>query len=239
MNLIIDIGNTRAKAFAFEGDRIADSMATGHRLTGLADFARRTGCTRGIYSSVGHIPEEGYEEMGRLDFALVQLTGETPVPVNIKYHTTETLGADRIAAIVGARTLQPEGYLLVIDSGTCITYEFLDSENNYLGGNIAPGLGLRLRSMHEHTALLPLISAEGEVPEMGYDTETALRSGVVRGIKYEIEGYIRHFQQEYPQISVFLTGGDIKYLDMSPKSSIFVDDFIVPRGLNKILQYNE
>lgn len=238
MNLIIDIGNTRAKAFAFEGDDIVESMATDHKLTGLVEFAQRTGCTRGIYSSVAHIPEEGYKALESLGFPLLQLTGQTPVPVKIKYHTTETLGADRIAAIMGARTRQPEGELLVIDSGTCITYEFLDAENNYIGGNISPGLRLRLLAMHEHTALLPLISGEGEAPELGYDTATALRSGVVWGMTYEIEGYIRRFQKKYPQISVFLTGGDAQKLDISQDCCIFADDFIVPRGLNAVLEYN-
>ena len=131
------------------------------------------------------------------------------------------------------------GELLVIDSGTCITYDFLDAENHYQGGNIAPGLRLRLMAMHEHTALLPLIDGDGEAPELGYDTATALRSGVVWGIKYEIEGYIRRFRRKYPHVSVFLTGGDIKKLRISTKSSIFADDFLVPRGLNQILDYNE
>lgn len=239
MKLIIDIGNTRAKLFAFDGDRIAESIATDHRLTGLVEFARRTGCDRGIYSTVAHIPEEGYEALGALGFPMLQLTGQTPVPVNIMYHTTETLGADRIAAIVGARSMKADGPLLVIDTGTCITYDFLDADNHYLGGNIAPGLELRLKAMHEHTALLPLISREGEAPELGYDTATALRSGVVWGMKHEIEGYIHHFRAKYPSLSVFLTGGDIKQLRISRESCIFADDFIVPRGLNTILAYNE
>lgn len=253
MNLIIDIGNTRAKAFAFEGDEIVESMATDHKLTGLVEFAQRMGCRQGIYSSVAHIPREGYEALESLGFPMLQLTGQTPVPVNILYHTTETLGADRIAAIMGARTLQKTGHLLVIDSGTCITYEFLDAENNYMGGNISPGLDMRLRAMHEGTALLPLIDREGEAPEMGYDTATALRSGVVWGIKYEIEGYIRQFCKNYSPVSVFLTGGNVKILGISKESCIFapestigscqdstilVDDYLVARGLNAILAYN-
>ena len=239
MKLIIDIGNTRAKVFAFEGGNIVEHFATDHKLTGVLEFAKRMGCRQGIYSSVARIPEEGRRVLESLPFAIRQLTGETPVPVGILYHTTETLGADRIAAIVGARTLMPEGDLLVIDTGTCITFDFLDSDNHYLGGNISPGLGLRLRAMHEHTALLPLIEGEGETPELGYDTATALRSCVVWGMKYEIEGYIRRFRRKYPHVSVFLTGGDTKKLGISTKSSIFADDFIVPRGLNTILDYNE
>mgnify|MGYP002622435761 CR=1 FL=1 len=243
MNLIIDIGNTRAKAFAFEGEQIVDGMTTDHKLTGLVEFAQRLKCQRGIYSCVAHLPEEGLKTLDSLDINMLQLTGQTPIPVEIMYHTTETLGADRIAAIAGARALQPEGELLVIDSGTCITFDFLDAANHYIGGNISPGLGLRLRAMHEHTALLPLIDGEGEAPELGYDTATALRSGVVWGMKHEIEGYIRQFRKKYPCVSVFLTGGDIKKLALgianSSKSRIFADDFIVPRGLNTILAYNE
>ena len=238
-NLIIDIGNTRAKVFAFEGGKIVDGMTTDHNLTGVGEFARRTGCQRGIYSCVAHLPEEGRKVLAGLGFPMMELTGQTPVPVQIMYHTTETLGADRIAAIMGARELMPEGDLLVIDTGTCITFDFLDHENHYRGGNISPGLGLRLRAMHEGTALLPLIDREGESPELGYDTATALRSGVVWGMKYEIEGYIRRFRRKYPCVSVFLTGGDVKNLGISVKSRTFADDFIVPRGLNHILEYNK
>lgn len=239
MKLIIDIGNTRAKVFAFEGKKIVEGFSTNHKLEGVKDFARKTNCDRGIYSSVAHLPEEGHKVLNTLGFKMLQLTGQTPVPVEIMYHTTETLGADRIAGIAGARALKPEGELLVIDSGTCITYDFLDGENHYLGGNIAPGLRLRLQAMHEHTALLPLIDGEGEAPELGYDTATALRSGVVWGMKYEIEGYIRRFRRKYPHVSVFLTGGDVKKLGISTKYRIFADDFLVPRGLNQILDYNE
>ena len=239
MNLVIDIGNTRAKAFAFEGGEIADSLVTDHRLTGLVEFARRTGCRQGIYSTTAHIPDEGRRVLDGLGFEMMQLTGRTRVPVDIMYHTTETLGADRIAAIVGARTLQPQGDLLVIDTGTCITIDILDGKDHYPGGNISPGLEMRLKAMNKWTAALPLIGREGETPELGYDTATALRSGVVWGMRYEIEGYIRAFRQKYPRLSVFLTGGDAKKLDISPKFINFADDFLVPRGLNQILNYNQ
>ena len=244
MNLIIDIGNTRAKAFVFEGNRIVEGLATDHTLKGIADLAQRTGCQRGIFSSVAYIPEEGTKALASMGFPILQLTGQTPTPIRILYRTKETLGADRIAGIMGARLLKPEGDLLVIDAGTCITFDFLDSENYLRGGNISPGLGLRLRAMHDGTALLPLIEGDGEAPELGFDTATAMRSGVVWGMKYEIEGYIRHFGQEYPDISVFLTGGDIKKLGISKENCNFASDFrtddlLVPRGLNYILNYNQ
>ena len=239
MNLVIDIGNTRAKVFAFDGTEPVETLITDHTLSGVHDFAQKWNCQCGIYSTTARMTTEGLRELEMLPFPIMRLTGQTPVPVNVTYHTKDTLGADRLAAIVGARTLQPEGNLLVIDSGTCLTYDFLDAEDHYRGGNISPGLQLRLQAMHEHTALLPLIDREGDAPQLGYDTETALRGGVVWGLTHEIEGYIAYFTEKYPRISVFLTGGDAKNLPISAKYRIFADDFIVPRGLNTILRYNQ
>ena len=105
-------------------------------------------------------------------------------------------------------------------------------------GNIAPGMQMRLHALHEYTVRLPLVQAEGEVPGLGYNTETAIRSGVLRGMKYEIEGYIKSMRAKYPHLLVFLTGGDKINFDTNIKNSIFADKFIVPRGLNKILDYN-
>ena len=238
MRLIIDIGNSRAKVAAFEGGEPVELFVTDHSLKGLREFAWRTGCQNGIFSTTARMTEEGIKELESVGFPIMQLTGETRVPVEVTYHTKETLGADRIAGIVGARSLKPEGNLLVIDSGTCLTIDFLDAENHYQGGNISPGVEMRLRAMHEGTALLPLIDREGEVPKLGYDTATALRSGVIIGMTHEIEGYIRQFREKYPQLSVFLTGGDAFHIDMSEENCIFADKFLVLRGLNHILAYN-
>ena len=141
--------------------------------------------------------------------------------------------------MIGASSLKPNSDLLIIDAGTCITYEVIDARGNYWGGNIAPGMQMRLRALHEFTARLPLVEAEGEVPGMGYNTETAIRSGVLRGMKYEIEGYIKSMRSKFPHLQVFLTGGDHINFDTNIKNSIFSDRYLVPRGLNKILDYNE
>ena len=117
--------------------------------------------------------------------------------------------------------------------------DYIDAHGNYWGGNIAPGMHMRLNALHEHTARLPLVSAEGVVPGMGYDTETAIRSGVLRGMKYEIEGYIRSMRRKYPELVIFLTGGDKINFDARVKNIILADEYIVPRGLNRILDYNE
>lgn len=239
MNLIIDIGNTRAKLFAFDGDQLEDHIMCGHDLSEIHHFIEKNGCKRGILSTTAGLTKEAKQRIEELPFELLQMTGQTPTPVRVEYRTPQTLGTDRLAAIVGAQAMRPDSDIFVIDCGTCVTYDFLDANGCYKGGNISPGLEMRLTALHQQTARLPQVDAEGDVPEMGYDTATAIRSGVIWGLRHEINGYIGRFKQKFPSLSVFLTGGDAKKLDMSEESCIFADNFIVPRGLNRILNYNK
>lgn len=165
-------------------------------------------------------------------------SGVTRVPIINKYSTPLTLGSDRLAAVVGANWLQPGRDVLVIDIGTCVTFDFINSSGEYLGGNISPGPTMRLKALNHFTARLPLVERRGDTPDFGTDTTTAIRSGVMNGIKYEIEGYIHSFLAKYPQLFVYLTGGVHLNLQFSENLSIFADDFIVPKGLNRILEYN-
>lgn len=239
MKLIIDIGNTVAKLVAFDGDEPIEEIRTSNdSLSALGAFAAKYAFTHGIVGTVKELTAEAEEQLHNLHIPILRFSHETPVPITNRYRSPKTLGADRLAAAVGARSLKPGKDLLIIDAGTCITYEVIDAKGNYWGGNIAPGMQMRLRALNEFTAKLPLVSAEGNVPGMGYDTETAIRSGVLRGMKYEIEGYIRSMRSKYPKLLVFLTGGDKINFDATIKSIIFADKFIVPRGLNKILDYN-
>ena len=139
---------------------------------------------------------------------------------------------------MGAYTQHPGHDLLIVDAGTCLTYEFIDRKGHYKGGCISPGLQMRLKALRAFTAKLPLIDSEGPHPEVGYDTETCIRSGVIQGMKFEIEGRIKYFQEKYPDLLVFLTGGDIFNFDSKIKNLIFADKYIVPRGLNRILAFN-
>lgn len=239
VNLIIDIGNTVAKLVAFDGDEPIEEIRTANdTLEALPDFARRHHFEHGIVATVRDITPQAEAQLQALPCPMLRFDSSTPVPCINRYHTPQTLGADRLAAVIGAATLKPGKDLLIIDAGTCITYEIMDAQGNYWGGNIAPGMHMRLRALHEFTARLPLVSAHGEVPGMGYDTETAIRSGVLRGMKYEIEGYIRSMRKKYPHLLVFLTGGDEINFDTAIKSIIYADKYIVPRGLNRILAYN-
>ena len=240
MKLIIDIGNTVTKMVVFRGDEPVDELRVeGGTLSGLSAFADRPGLRSGIVGAVRDLTADEEAALASLDFPLLRLTPDTPVPITNRYRTPGTLGSDRLAAVVGASSLKPGKDLLIIDAGTCITYEVIDARGNYWGGNIAPGMHMRLRALHDFTGRLPLVEADGEVPGMGYDTETAIRSGVLRGMKYEIEGYIKSMRSKFPHLLVFLTGGDNISFDPGIRNIVFSDRFIVPRGFNRILDYNE
>ena len=145
---------------------------------------------------------------------------------------------DRIAAAVGAWARFPGSDLLVIDAGTAITIDLVRADHTYLGGNISPGTSMRFRALHEFTANLPLVKTEGRPGMMGEDTGSAIRSGVVRGIVFELQGYINEQKIRYPDLKVVMTGGDAKIFEKMLKNTIFVDSNLNLYGLQRILEYN-
>ena len=241
VNLIIDIGNTCAKLVCFDGDDVIEEQRIDegeHHL--LTAFCQKYPFEKGIYSTVADISRDFEDMILHLPFPMMKLeSGVTPVPIINKYLTPKTLGSDRLAAAVAAAWLQPGHPVLIIDVGTCITYDFVNAAGEYKGGNISPGPTIRFRALNQFTDRLPFVDREGVTPPMGNTTITAIRSGVIRGVKYEIEGYVRRFLSKYPDLYVYLTGGVHLGMRFREKFPIFADDFIVPRGLNRILQYNE
>ena len=201
----------------------------------LEEWAKEFTVKRIIISSVIEMNEEQINMFKVFGCPIVWFNNSTPCPLKIKYGTPGTLGPDRIAAAVGAWDEAPGRNILVIDAGSAITYDIVDNKGNFLGGNIAPGIKMRLRSLHEFTDRLPMVVKDGDVPFIGYDTETAIRSGVITGICHEIEGYIRAAREKFGEVFVFLTGGDGISLKNNIKSSIFADKFLVAKGLNRIL----
>ena len=240
MNLIIDIGNTCVKLVCFNEGKVVEEQRTDKDdAVALQSFCSRYPFSRGICSSVSDISEEYSAALSSLPFSMMEFkSGITRVPIINKYNTPLTHGSDRLAAVVGANWLQPGRDVLVIDIGTCVTFDFINSIGEYLGGNISPGPTMRLKALNHFTARLPFVERRGDTPDFGTDTTTAIRSGVMNGIKYEIEGYIHSFLAKYPQLFVYLTGGVHLNLQFSENLSIFADDFIVPKGLNRILEYN-
>ncbi|MBO4802407.1 MAG: type III pantothenate kinase [Bacteroidaceae bacterium] len=239
MNLIIDIGNTRTKLVAFQdGTPTEECIAEGSDLGGLADFVKKYPFKAAILCSTVDLGTAAEQHLAALPCPLLRFTPATPTPLQNRYRSPQTLGSDRLAAAVGAWTLRPGRNLLIIDAGSCITFDLVTADGAYLGGNISPGLHARLRAIDDYFPRLPLVEAEGPTPELGYDTETAIRAGVIEGMRHEIEGYIRHFNVKYDGLLVFLTGGDQLNFDKTIKSAIFADHFMVPRGLDAILAYN-
>ena len=239
MNLIIDIGNTVAKIALFEGEELLEvSYDSNRTLASLPEVCRRHPVGRAIVATVINLTDEVEARLDELPCPLLRLGADTPLPLENLYETPRTLGYDRMAAAVGAAGIFPGRDLLVIDAGTCITYEFVDAAGRYHGGNISPGLQMRFKALSHFTARLPLVEAEGRLLPMGKDTETAIRAGVLRGIGYEMQGYIREMRTKYPELLVFLTGGDEFSFDTNLKSIIFADKFLVLKGLNRILIYN-
>ena len=241
MNLTVDIGNTCTKLVAFDGQEPVDEMRMDDgEAYKFGAFCSKHDFTRGIFSSVVCLSREMEEALSALPFPMMRLqSGITPVPIDNKYKTPLTLGTDRLAAVVGAHFRQRGHDALVIDIGTCITYDFVTAAGEYLGGNISPGPTIRLKALHNFTASLPMVERKGYTPLLGDSTETAMRSGVMRGVVYEVESYIRDFILKYPNLFVYLTGGVHLDLQIPEKKCIFADNFIVPYGLNRILLYNE
>ncbi len=239
VNLIIDIGNTVAKIAAFDGKTLVEVLYDSNcTLEHLPRFCERYSFEKAIVATVIDVDGQVHECLDKLSFPVLWLDEKTLLPVENLYDTPHTLGYDRIAAVVGANEQYPGRDILVVDAGTCITYEFIDAAARYHGGNISPGMQMRFKALHQFTARLPLVSAEGALLPMGKDTDTAIRAGVLRGIEYEIAGYIKAMKYKYPELLVFLTGGDDFSFDTNLKNIIFADRFLVLKGLNRILNYN-
>ena len=239
VNLIIDIGNTVAKLAVFDGDEQIEVLrGSNHSLDCMKILCHKYKIDKCIIASVITLSNTIKRQLSGVDFPVLELTHETPVPIINKYRTPSTLGMDRLAAVVGANYLMPDRDILVIDAGTALTFEFIDANATYWGGNISPGIYTRFKSLSACCDKLPLIEKGGELPDIGYNTETAIRAGVIKGIEFEIKGYISEMQKKYPGLLVFLTGGDKFSFDTKLKSIIFADRFLVLKGLNRILNYN-
>lgn len=240
MNLTIDIGNTRMKVAVFDGDRLVveqgfEESDPRH----IRHMVERYRPERIAHCTVAAENPAINAVLDDLGLPVLHVTGCTPAPVSVGYRTPHTLGADRLAAVVGAAALQPNTDLLVIDAGTCITYDFITADGHYLGGNISPGVEMRLEALHARTARLPRIEADGDTPDVGYDTTTAIRAGVVRGIGYELQGCIRHWQKRHARLKIFLTGGDRYAFSDAVRVNLLTDSHLVARGLNRLLQYQQ
>jgi len=168
----------------------------------------------------------------------IKLGTETLIPIQNLYETPETLGKDRLAAAVGANELFPDQNLLIIDAGTAITYDLVSEKNEFIGGNISPGLSMRFRALNQFTGKLPLLEYNDDFQVIGRNTNDAIRAGVQNGILYEISHTIDLFNRNYQNLQIIMTGGDSNFFAGKLNYSIFVHFNITLIGLNRILEYN-
>lgn len=239
MNLCIDRGNTRTKVAVFDGDvLVSDYVCDVFTTSELEAVLHRFSITNSILSDVSVADEDLERALRQQTDNHIYLDHTVKLPVVNLYETPETLGKDRIAAVVGAVTLKPKSDILVVDAGTAITYDFVDANGVYHGGNIAPGIEMRLKSLHAFTGRLPLVSVNEIKQFPGKNTVDAMLSGAVFGSLFEIQGYFEALKIKYPELSIFLTGGDIKYFVSKLKSPIFAEKNLVLTGLNRILEFN-
>lgn len=239
MNLIIEQGNTTTKVALFDNGYLkASFIYDDFNVADIASLFLDYDLRYGIMSTV---TETNHELLSFLEGRLkhfILLDETVSLPIKIQYQTPDTLGKDRLAAVVGAHYLKPGEDILVIDAGTAITYDLIEATGIYPGGNISPGMTTRFKALNHFTKRLPLTSETAIIPLIGNSTETAIQAGVVHGICYEMDGYINDLRLKYSKLLVFLTGGHANYFAKRLKNIIFANINLVLVGLNRILEYN-
>jgi len=243
MNLIIDIGNTATKVEIFENDKSVQSgLFALPVLQDIIDFLTKNDNFRkldaAIISTVAHLPEDMVGFLSK-NFKCFIFDHNTKIPITNAYTTPDTLGKDRLAAAVGAYHIFPDSNTLVIDCGTCIKYDFINSKNSYLGGAISPGIEMRFKALHTFTEKLPLINYQNIDYYTGNTTEASILSGVINGTTLEIEGMVDKYKNKYKNLNIILSGGTKNYFEKKLNFSIFAVPNIVTFGLNYVLNYNK
>jgi len=241
MNICIDQGNSRTKVALFADDgRLVKALV--YKSFTSPDVERLFSLyplSDSIVSSVVNIEPSLVNTLQRLSRRFVLFDHLTPVPIVNDYESPETLGLDRLAAAVGAVSLCPDRDLLIIDAGSAITYDVVTADGHYQGGNIAPGLKMRFHILHQRTKKLPLVEADeqGLIPLFGRNTRDAILAGVVRGIGFEVKGYIRTLTERGNEPVVFLTGGNAPFIRQQVQQPLRQEPNLVLIGLNAILNY--
>ena len=240
MNLIIDIGNTLTKFSVFNRDEILITVPVDEFTQQNIYLLKKEyeGLDNAIVSATKNYSDELKNALQQNFKQFIELSAATPLPVKNRYETKNSLGKDRIAAAVGAFHLYTKTNVLVIDAGTAITYDLINKNGEYLGGNISPGIDMRFKALNQFTDKLPLISQKENSKLFGTSTESAIRAGVQNGVVFEVDKAIDTFKEFYNNLKVIITGGNAEFFEKRLKNSFFVHFNLIAMGLNRILQYN-
>jgi len=241
VNLVIDLGNTRAKLALFEGKVLKEQFSFEPRIS-LAQlqkvFKSHTGINKTIVSSViNHSKDISNFLSNHTQHILFD--SNTKIPVQNKYASPETLGKDRLAAAIGAYSMYKNTTVLIIDAGTCIKTDVVTAKGEYLGGSISPGINMRFKALNQFTDKLPVLNIDKNYHSLtGNNTNESILSGVQNGAVYEVKGFIDGYLKQYPDIKIVLTGGDAAFFELELKNHIFVCPELVLIGLNEIVEFN-
>ncbi len=237
--LCLDFGNTRKKYAVFVHDQMQELgyLADADPVADLQEVLVKHQPAKSILSSVIHHAEQ-IETVLANHTQFHKLSPQTKINFSTPVGKPETIGADRLALMAAAAHFYPGKNNLIIALGSCITYNFLNQYHQFLGGGISPGMDMRFKAMHEHTALLPLVTAEFNLPLVGYDTKTNLQSGVIFGMAAEIDGMLQNYQEKYGNFNAVLTGGNSTYFAGVVKKEIFADHNFLFKGLYALSQLN-
>ena len=239
MILAIDVGNSRIKAAVFENSKLVEHFVfvKDNLENSLSIIIEKfSSITDLVLSSVGNVEIDSflkYQNFLKVHF----INHQTAFPFNNLYQTPLTLGMDRMVLSAGAVIQFPKKNRLVIDAGTCVTYDFIDEFDNYHGGAISPGLQLRYKALNDYTARLPLLALDNPENFIGNSTNAAIHSGVVNGLVCEIDGFIEDFKKKHSNFIIILTGGDTDFLAKRLKNTIFANPNFLLESLNNIFQY--
>jgi type III pantothenate kinase len=239
MILTVDVGNTRIKSAVFEDNILLERFVfvkdeLQNNIHFILEKYKTT--THLVVASVGNIEKEvflSFNNRLKIDF----ITQNDRFPFINDYATPKTLGIDRMVLASGATLSFPDQNRLVIDAGTCVTYDFIDQNNHYIGGAISPGLRLRYESLHNYTAKLPLLKLENPNYTIGKSTQESIHSGVANGLAYEIDGFIDNYKAQFSNFIIILTGGDSEFLAKRLKNTIFANSNFLLESLNQTFQY--
>jgi type III pantothenate kinase len=239
MLLAIDIGNTNIKTAVFEGDKLLryysfDKCETLNNFKKI--FIENKNIHFSITSSVGNIEEESINYL-KANTIFLEVNHQFQFPFSNMYTTPTTLGVDRMVLMAGAALLYSKKNVLVIDCGTCVTYDFINKNEEYFGGAISPGLNMRYKALHTFTAKLPLLKNSLPKDFLGESTNESIYSGVVNGLLHEIDGFISQYSLKFQHLTIILTGGDAEFLAKSLKSTIFAHSNFLLESLNALFHY--
>tara|TARA_A100000164_G_scaffold323928_1_gene308087 strand:+ start:380 stop:1111 length:732 start_codon:yes stop_codon:yes gene_type:complete len=241
MNLIIDIGNTLVKVYLFKNDQIISKKILDE--VSLIDYIKSISKDYYIEKIICSSVTKSYKIQLNKIFKKINYyelsDKDLQIPFYNNYKTKSSLGQDRIGLVSSAFFRFPNENCLIVDIGTCITYDFIDSNNVYHGGAISPGLNMRYKSFSEFTSNLPLLKFDNIDKIIGSCTNESIHIGVSSGIIGEIKEYVNRLQEKYLKLNIIITGGDSTFLRNKIKNAIFADQDFLAIGLNNILKYNE